>query len=270
MLDNISQLKEVDALWLDQIVKELNEPQTNLESLWREPYPEYASGSLKVATLLTPTGEQENFDYRDCATPLPTPLLGRLPSLKDFLVGGDLKVMGARLLRIDPGTFFHEHRDFVYMERIQRYRLHLPLQTNERAFITSPGLNVHFQRGFLWKLDPRATVHSACNFGVAPRIHLMLDCYVNDCLTGLLQGQFLDENLKYKLPPLTAGRKAELLAAARYLLEESREDNDAAMQEAEEVLLKTFCLYDLQAESQLTSYDLLFQLYQAPAYEKRL
>lgn len=270
MLENISQLKLVDPNWLDQIATELQEPATNLESLWREPYPEYASGSLKVATLLNPTGEQENFDYKDCKEPKATPLLRKLPSLASFLESGELNIMGARLLRIDPGTFFHEHRDFVYMEKIQRYRLHLPLITNDQAFITSPGINVHFQRGFLWKLDPKATVHSACNFGTAPRIHLMLDCYVNDNLAKLLQGQFLDENLKHRLPPLTGEKRAELIAEARMLLKESQGVKTELIEAAQSMLLKTFCQFDLQADgANLTSYDLIFELFQEPAYQER-
>jgi Aspartyl/Asparaginyl beta-hydroxylase len=270
MLENISQLKLVDSNWLDQITTELQEPATGLESLWQEPYPEYASGSLKVATLLNPTGEQENFDYKDCKEPKATPLLRKLPSLASFLESGALNIMGARLLRIDPGTFFHEHRDFVYMEKIQRYRLHLPLITNDQAFITSPGINVHFQRGFLWKLDPKATVHSACNFGTAPRIHLMLDCYVNDHLANLLQGQFLDEKLKHRLPPLTGEKRSELIAAARLLLKESQGVKTELIEAAESILLKTFCQFNLQAHgANLTSYDLIFELFQEPAYQER-
>src|ERR1700679_1176804 len=155
MLANISQLKKVDPIWLNQIVLELSTGEVDLQSLWREPYPEYGSAGLKVATLLNPTGEQENFDYRDCRSPVVTPLLEKLPSLLHFFKESELEVMGARLLRLDPGTFLHEHRDFVYLEAVPRYRLHLPLITNPNAFITSPGINVHFERGYLWKLDPK-------------------------------------------------------------------------------------------------------------------
>jgi len=284
MLENISQLKAVDKEWLDQIVQELKAPALDLESLWREPYPEYGSAGLKVATLLNPTGEQENFDYRDCKNPIVTPLLEKLPTLHKFFQEskGQLEVMGARLLRLDPGTFLHEHRDFVYLEPVPRYRLHMPLITNDRAFIVSPGLNVHFERGYLWKLDPKQTIHSACNFGAEPRIHLMLDCYVNDHLAALVRGQFLDERLKHKLPPFTNEIKNKVMAEAKDLLDQSKNGRADLVTAAEEVLLKTFCQYDLGAYSKtnkgtvsatgsdtLTSYDLLFELYDAPAFAGR-
>jgi len=284
MLENISQLKAVDKEWLEQIVQELKAPALDLESLWREPYPEYGSAGLKVATLLNPTGEQENFDYRDCKNPIATPLLKKIPALHKFFEEskGQLNVMGARLLRLDPGTFLHEHRDFVYLEPVPRYRLHMPLITNDRAFIVSPGLNVHFERGYLWKLDPKQTIHSACNFGTEPRIHLMLDCYVNDHLAALVNGQFLNENLKHKLPPFTAEIKNKVMQEAKELLDQSKNGRADLVTAAEEVLLKTFCQYDLSAfkdavsgavsataTDTLTSYDLLFELYQAPAFAGR-
>jgi len=280
MLENISQLKAVDKGWLDQIVQELKAPALDLESLWREPYPEYGSAGLKVATLLNPTGEQENFDYRDCKNPLVTPLLQKLPALHRFFEEskGQLEVMGARLLRLDPGTFLHEHRDFVYLEPVPRYRLHLPLITNDQAFIVSPGLNVHFERGYLWKLDPKQTVHSACNFGSEPRVHLMLDCYVNDHLAALISGQFIDEKLKHKLPPFTVAVKSKLMQEAKALLAESTSSRADLVTAAEEVLLKTFCQYDLSPmntpsaatdSNTLTSYDLLFELFDSPAFASR-
>ncbi len=268
MLENIAQLKKVEEHWLDQIVAELNAKDVDLESLWREPYPEYGSAGLKVATLLNPTGEQENFDYRDCPSPVVTPLLEKLPSLLSFFKESGLEVMGARLLRLDPGTFLHEHRDFVYLEPVPRFRLHLPLVTNNSAFITSPGINVHFERGYLWKLDPKQTVHSACNFGGEPRIHLMLDCYLNDTLNALVKGQFLDERLKHKLPRLSNEKKEALLDEAGQLLEKSNHGGANLVTAAEEVLLKTFCQYDLH-DQELTSYDLIFDLFKSPNFAAR-
>jgi len=270
MLSNISQIKKIDTSILDQIVRELQSDEAGLERLWREPYPEYASAGMKVTTLLNPTGEQENFDYRDCPNPVQTPLLEKLPTLADFIAGSGLQIMGVRLLCLEPGTFLHEHRDFVYLEEIQRYRLHLPLITNDQAFITSPGTNVHFERGYLWKLDPKQTIHSACNFGSQRRVHMILDCYVNDTLAELLRGEFFEERLRYVLPPLTAVMKEQLIGEAKSMLPL---DKDAAIElltDAENHLLKTFCQYHLQSEEhELTSYDLLFELFKGTPFESR-
>jgi hypothetical protein len=229
-----------------------------LESIWQEPYPEYGSDGLKVATLLNHTGEQANFDYHDCQSPNATPLLQKLTELNSFLKETGFQIMGSRLLRLDPGTFLHEHRDFVYLENVPRYRLHMPLITNDQAFITSPGLNVHFKKGYLWKLDPKQTIHSACNFGPTPRIHLMLDCYVEEKLQALIDQQFLDDDALHSLPPLTEEIRQSLLQEATSKLKAG------SLKDAEEVLLASFCRYDLFAlEDGLTTYDLLTQFFNA-------
>ncbi len=250
---------------LNKIVEQVSAPEMSLESIWQEPYPEYGSDGLKVATLLNHTGEQENFDYHDCAKPEPTPLLLKLTELQRFLDESGFNIMGSRLLRLDPGTFLHEHRDFVYLENVPRYRLHMPLITNDQAFITSPGLNVHFKKGYLWKLDPKQTIHSACNFGTTPRIHLMIDCYVEEKLQALIDQQFLDQDALHKLPALSEETIEQLLGEAQLAY------NAGNLKGAEEILLATFCRYDLFAfRDGLTTYDLLTQFFQRQAPSKEL
>ena len=250
---------------LNKIVEQVTAPAMQLESIWQEPYPEYGSDGLKVATLLNHTGEQENFDYHDCAKPNATPLLLKLTELHKFLSETGFNIMGSRLLRLDPGTFLHEHRDFVYLENVPRYRLHMPLITNDQAFITSPGLNVHFKKGYLWKLDPKQTIHSACNFGTTPRIHLMIDCYVEEKLQALLDQQFLDQDALHKLPTLTEELRPQLLNDAQSAYSAGN------LKSAEEILLAAFCKYDLFAlQSGLTTYDLLTQFFQRQTPTKEL
>lgn len=261
MLENIAQLQKLDSGVYQTIVKQVK-AHGALETIWQEPYPEYASRGLKVATLLNATGEQENFDYRDCRNVKSTPLLNELSSIKAFFEGSGLDIMGARLLRLDAGTFLHEHRDFIYLEPVPRFRLHLPLITNPDCFIVSPDINVHFKAGYLWKLDPKSTIHSACNFGKAPRIHLMLDCYVNETLAALIEKQFLDEDAKFVKPALTKSIKEDLQEQAINLLQKSADNLTAA----EEIILAAFCRYNLYCLKEgLTTYDILSQVYEEAA-----
>jgi len=260
MLENIAQLKKIEPNAYSTMVKQVVEQNDELETIWQEPYPEYASAGLKVATLLNHTGDQFNFDYRDCRSPQVTPLLNKLPAIKELLTDGNLEVMGARLLRLDAGTFLHEHRDFIYLEEVPRYRLHLPLITNDQAFIVSPDVNVHFKAGYLWKLDPKQTIHSACNFGSQPRIHLMIDCYVNDYLAELIKGQFIDQDCQFIKPAFSEAIKADLMQQA---LKELDRDQ---ITKAEEIILASFCLYNLYSyKPGLTTYDLLSALYDTAA-----
>jgi len=254
LLTYISQLKKVDDALLDRMQAQMQDPACELDSFFSEPYPEYGSDGMKIATLINPTGEQQNFDYRDCREAKATPLLDRLPAIKSFIEDSGFHVMGSRMLRLEPWTFLHEHRDFVYLEDVPRYRLHLPLITNADAHIVSPALNVHFKRGYLWKLDPKETIHSACNFGQTSRYHLMMDCYVEANLQALIDQQWLDGDCLFAQTQLTKEIKETLIDRAQALVQAGE------LKAGEELLLKTFCQYDLSKFGP-TSYDLVFEMY---------
>jgi hypothetical protein len=244
----VSRLAAVDSFVLDALQREVLNP--NID--WHEPYSEYASPGLQVAVLLSPDGEESNFSWKDCKEPKETPLLLRLPALKQLLAGFGFNIMASRLLKLQPGTYLHEHRDYVFLEELPRFRLHVPIVTNPQAHIVMPGMTVHMSRGYLWKLNPKEAVHSACNYGQEARIHLMMDCYVNDTLAALVSGEGLPSGNLKKLPVLTAEKKAQILEEGRSLIEAKRQE------EAEDLVLRQFCYFDLNGE---TTYQLLYELY---------
>lgn len=253
LLPYLSQLVPIDKTVLESLSQEIKAAEID----WQEPYPDYGSQGMKIQTLLNTDGRQDNFVSADCRAPQATPLLQSLPRLKNFIENLGFSVMASRLLRLDPGTFLHEHRDFVYLENVPRFRLHVPLITNEQAFIVTPGINVHFRSGYLWKLDPKQTIHSACNFGTQPRIHVMLDCYGNEKLDKLIDNQYLDEENIFFLPAFTEKDKETVLSHARSLLTQGN------LQAAEDLILRLFCQYNLQVSSPQsgTTYDLMFELF---------
>lgn len=254
----VSRLTAIDSYVLDSLQREVLNP--NID--WHEPYSEYASPGLQVAVLLSPDGEENNFSWKDCKAPKETPLLAGLPALKQLLASFGFNIMASRLLKLLPGTYLHEHRDYVFLEDVPRFRLHVPIVTNQKAHIVMPGMTVHMSRGCLWKLNPKEAVHSACNFGDEARIHLMMDCYVNDTLAELVAHEGLPSGNLTRLPVLTAEKKAEILKDGRALLDAKRQE------EAEDLVLRQFCYFDLNGE---TTYQLLYELYGGvDAYEQRL
>ncbi|MBX9668733.1 MAG: aspartyl/asparaginyl beta-hydroxylase domain-containing protein [Candidatus Obscuribacterales bacterium] len=244
----VSKLGEIDGFILDALQREVLASDVQ----WHEPYSEYASPGLMVAVLLSPDGKEDNFSWKDCSAPKPTPLTERLPVLKRLLDGFGFNIMASRLLKLQPGTYLHEHRDYVYLENVERYRLHVPIVTNARAHIVMPGCRIHLSRGYLWKLNPKEAIHSASNFGSEPRIHLMLDCYHNDRLQNLISQESLPVNSLERLPILSVDEKSLLLDNGRKLIKAGQ------VTEAEDLVLKQFCLRDL---GELTSYQLLYELF---------
>ncbi len=250
----VSRLDDINGWLLDALQREVLSDTIE----WHEPYSEYASAGLQVAVLLSPDGQQENFSWKDCRDAKATPLLNRLPVLKQLLEDFGFDIMASRLLRLLPGTFLHEHRDYVYLEQVPRYRLHVPIVTNADAHIIIPGQRIHMSRGCLWKLNPKESIHSACNFGSEPRIHLMLDCYVNDKLEALVQNETLPSCSVSALPLFTPVDKERILRKAMSLLESNK------LSEAEDLVLAQFCHFNLE---QVTTYDLVHDLFRT--WERR-
>jgi len=254
----VSRLKNIDSYVLDALEREVLCPDIE----WHEPYSEYASPGLQVAVLMSPDGEESNFSWKDCKAPKQTALLNRLPVLKQLLEGFGFDIMASRLLKLQPGTYLHEHRDYVFLEQVPRFRLHVPIVTNKDAHIVMPGAAIHLSRGYLWKLNPKEAIHSACNFGKEPRIHLMLDVYVNDKLQALVDEQGLPAGSVEKLPVLKPEIRARLLEEGRALLQAGNQEK------AEDLVLRQFCYYDLAGD---TTYQLMYELYGGvPSCEQRL
>lgn len=255
--DLISKLSPIEIATLDKIQNEIE----SASIVWHQPYSEYASSGLEIAVLMSPDGRLDNFSWDDCENPLDSELLAKMPVLRRLLKSFGFKIMASRLLKLSPGTFLHEHRDYVYLKQVDRYRLHIPVITNSDAHIIMPGKKVHMDRGFLWKLDPKNTVHSASNFGGEHRIHIMMDCYLNENLESLLKSQKLEVASIEALPLADDSLLSQWIEEAKVILK------DKDLVEAEEFLLKKFCLFDLQGK---TTFDLLFEFCRQTNSESRL
>lgn len=245
-VDLISKLKKIEPKVLDKVENEIE----NNVTKWHQPYSDYATGGLNIAVLMSPDGALDNFSWDDCQSPKETALLAMMPSLKELLYSFNLNIMASRLLKLEPDTFLHEHRDYVYLKEVDRYRLHIPVVTNGSAHIIMPGKRVHMERGYLWTLDPKNTVHSACNFGSQARIHIMIDCYMNDNLKSLKENAQLDDSDVEALPASTKEDFDAWVKEAKSIAEKS------SFEKGEEFLLRKFCQYDLRPS---TTYDLLDQ-----------
>jgi len=114
-----------------------------------------------------------------------THFLARAPSVRAVLarLGGSPKAV--RLMRLRPGSLIREHADHDPEEDRPSARLHLPIVTNDDVEFHLNDRPVAMATGELWYLrlsDP----HRAANNGTTDRVHLVIDMWVDDRLTGLL------------------------------------------------------------------------------------
>jgi len=226
---------------------------TELEQLdppWVEEYSEHQSGGWWTLSLLNDSGDPRDVVIRDCE-PVSTSLLRDLPAVRALLDSFGLRYMWARLARLTGSAFLWEHRDYDELLQTERYRLHVPLVTNESAYLVVAGVKVCLRTGSIWRLTPTVP-HGVCNLSGPDRIHLLLDCYPNAALMDLVGTSVLDESDYVPLDSLTESERDRLLADATDL---ARNGDTAA---AERTLLRLFYHYSLPEGS---GYDLISHMY---------
>jgi hypothetical protein len=260
-LPAISRLKLLNGI--SKIIADEIE-QANLD--WQNfSYSEYVSEGVYSLSLLSSDGDGGNTLIKDCK-PKPTEVLKKLPKTEKILNDLGLDFMWARLNLLSPHACLWEHKDYSELDSRERLRLHIPVTTNQDAYLILAGRKVHLHQDALWKLNPQDFVHGAVNEG-GERIHIVLDCYVNDNLRILIQEQTLDENWLQELKtPTTADFNDKLINALRLYQGDRKRD-------AEELLLRTYYHYNHQEGGSLDlvreMYDLLGKKEEVNLWESR-
>jgi hypothetical protein len=131
-----------------------------------------------LATQLYADPTQKKF-YAD------TPALGRCLHIKEALKVFQCPLETVRLLRLGPGSRIREHRDFDLGERWGVVRIHIPVQTHPDVKFFLDGERVEMCEGESWCLDLSLT-HQVENNGPTDRIHLVVDCVVNEWVRTLI------------------------------------------------------------------------------------
>jgi Aspartyl/Asparaginyl beta-hydroxylase len=114
-----------------------------------------------------------------------TPALAACPSTAATLASLACPVTSARFLRLGPGARITEHRDHKLRAADGEARLHAPLATGPDVTFLLDGRPVDMAPGEVWYLDLTMR-HAVENRGPAPRVHLVVDCVVDDWLARLL------------------------------------------------------------------------------------
>lgn len=246
-LPAVSRVKKFDAGVSKIIADEIKE--ANLD--WKNfSYSEYVSEGVHSLSLYSSNGDSSNTLIKDC-TPEPTDVLAKLPKTAKIIEDLGLDLMWVRLNLLRPGACLWEHRDYSELEDKKRLRLHLPVQTNDEAFLILEGRKVHMHEDALWKLNPADYIHGAVNNG-SDRIHIVFDCYVNENLENMVRQEVLDEAwIRDMQTPTDDDLNTKLVSALRLYQQDRKK-------EAEETLLRSFYNYDFTGKSSL---DLVREMY---------
>jgi hypothetical protein len=120
-----------------------------------------------------------------------TAILDRCPTLRDVLTTFKCPLLTVRLLKLAAGSIIREHRDYNLGYEDGEIRLHIPVTTNADVEFFLDGHRIEMHEGECWYLNFNLP-HRVRNRGATDRIHLVIDCLVDDWLRQLLRSLDLE------------------------------------------------------------------------------
>ncbi len=114
-----------------------------------------------------------------------TILLTRCEQIRAALGSFRCELESVRLLKLSPGSEIREHKDYNLSIEDGEVRFHVPVMTNPLVEFRLDGQRVDMREGECWYLNFNLP-HSVANRGATDRIHLVVDCVMNDWLRSLL------------------------------------------------------------------------------------
>lgn len=84
-----------------------------------------------------------------------------------------------RLLSLSPNSYIKEHRDNASGYENGFFRIHIPIQTNDKVIFTVNQKPLPMREGECWYADFNLP-HFVSNEGETDRIHLVIDCLRNE------------------------------------------------------------------------------------------
>jgi hypothetical protein len=91
------------------------------------------------------------------------------------------ELLSVRLLRLGPGSIIKEHVDHSLSLEDGEARLHVPVQTNTDIEFWLNNKLIPLKAGETWCLNVNLP-HRVVNNSAEYRVHLVIDCEVNDWL----------------------------------------------------------------------------------------
>jgi mannose-6-phosphate isomerase-like protein (cupin superfamily) len=143
-------------------------------------------GDWTVLTLRSPGGSAGNIfaDLNGTATYKDTPQMALNPTIKQLCDSLQCDLMSVRLLNLKAGAVIKQHRDIELAFEKGEARLHFPIVTNNDVEFYVNDMRVTMLPGQCWYINANMP-HRVSNYGTTDRIHLVIDCIVNDWLKNI-------------------------------------------------------------------------------------
>jgi hypothetical protein len=154
------------------------------------------TGAWEVLPLRSPGGKHDNpvpdligeSEYAD------TLYMDQFPSVKALTEKLECPLMSVRFLNLKAGAIIKQHTDPQLAFEQGEARLHLPVFTNAEVEFYCEEERIFLNEGECWYLNA-SLPHRVSNNSNHDRIHLVIDCQVNDWLARLITSS---DEISYK------------------------------------------------------------------------
>ncbi len=146
-------------------------------------------GSWSVIPLRSLFGNMDaNFSVQVSVNPHikygDTELMQYCPYIQQVLAYFDCEKLSVRLMNLSAGAIIKEHKDDALNLESGEARFHIPVQTNAQVSFFVDDELIPLKEGECWYLN-LSLKHRVSNEGTADRIHLVVDCAVNDWVKAM-------------------------------------------------------------------------------------
>jgi Aspartyl/Asparaginyl beta-hydroxylase len=187
MIIKLAQLKQrFDVIQMQREVNslesELWKPHYNLnhyEGIWTTLQLRSINGNIENNISIQGSSLQQNMRYEN------TVLFEKCPYLQAVVNFFKCKKMSVRLMNLSVGAIIKEHTDYDMNFEKGEARFHIPVFTNPDVSFFIEDEKISMNEGECWYLN-LSLKHRVDNSGRTNRIHLVVDCKVNDWLRNLL------------------------------------------------------------------------------------
>lgn len=129
-----------------------------------------------------------------------TGVLARCPALRQVVESFQCPLRSVRLLKLTAGSTIQEHCDYDLGYKEGEVRIHVPVVTHSRVEFFLEGRRILMGEGECWYLD-LSRPHRVRNRGTTDRVHLVIDCRLNDWLRELIAQGIPDPGVESGFEP---------------------------------------------------------------------
>ena len=158
------------------------------ETEWRRHFnTQYYVGDWSGVALRSTGGPAKLFPdpHAEFSAFADTEVLERCPNVKRVLATFECPVRSVRFLRLGPGSEIREHCDYELGFEDGAVRMHVPVVSGPGVEFVLADEEILMLPGECWYLNVNH-MHRVKNSGPHTRVHLIIDCLVDDWLRELI------------------------------------------------------------------------------------